>query len=68
MEKIIRPALVFLAIICSSPFLSGAGVLNPDSGFAAPTGLSQPVITIATFYFFISFLLKIFDFFKKNKQ
>ncbi|MCS4266260.1 hypothetical protein [Serratia sp. BIGb0163] len=66
MMKTIRSLLVLLAIVSSSPFLSGVGVLNPGSGFAAPAGMSQLVIIIATFSFFISLFFKVFDFFTKS--
>jgi hypothetical protein len=65
MTKKIRPLLILLAIVSSSPFLSGAGVLNPGSGLAAPAGMSQLVIIIATFSFFISLFFKVFDLFTK---
>jgi hypothetical protein len=55
-----------LAIIATAPFLSGIRGETSDLGFSAPLGASTFVITLATFYAFVTFSLKIFDFFEKK--
>ncbi|CAI0707127.1 hypothetical protein HL670_01957 [Serratia plymuthica] len=67
MDKIIRPIIIFFAILSISPFLSGAGVLTPGSVFSAPAGISKFMITLATGYFFVSLSLKLYDFLRKSK-
>ncbi|NTX79459.1 hypothetical protein FCL49_11170 [Serratia proteamaculans] len=66
MRKIIRPAIIFLAIIATAPFLSGIRGETSALGFSAPLGASTFVITLATFYAFVTFSLKVFDFFDKK--
>ncbi|CAI2413985.1 hypothetical protein [Serratia proteamaculans] len=66
MRKIIRPAVIFLAIIATAPFLSGIRGETSALGFSAPLGASTFVITLATFYSFVTLSLKIFDFFEKK--
>ncbi|CAI1590781.1 Uncharacterised protein [Serratia quinivorans] len=66
MRKIIRPVIIFLAIIATAPFLSGIRGETSALGFSAPFGASTFVITLATFYAFVTISLKIFDFFEKK--
>lgn len=66
MEKIIKPVIIFLAILATVPFLSGAGVITPDFSFSAPFDLSKLIITLATYYFFVTLSLKSYDFLRKK--
>ncbi|WP_199634812.1 hypothetical protein JEM67_17200 [Serratia sp. PAMC26656] len=66
MDKIIRPIIIFFAILSISPFLSGAGVMTPGLALSAPAGISKFMVTLATGYFFVSLSLKIYDFLRKK--
>lgn len=66
MDKIIRPIIIFFAILSISPFLSGAGVMTSGLAFSAPAGLSKFMVTLATGYFFVSLSLRIYEFLRKK--
>lgn len=66
MDRIIKPIIIFLAIISTSPFLTGAGVITPGSQLSVSEKIAHPVIMLATFHFFIISFLKIYDFLKNN--